>query len=297
MTKIKLIFILFFAVSVLYGDEFSDLVMKLSIYEDSVQAETDSLLVNLYPEETGEKMTSWITGDDWVKKTVAVRVLKKFREKESVSRLLNEKGIDASYGFRIFTGDSINFFTEYERPLKKYQYDSFIGMVKNRAWETDADEIIKIIETKNASDYIIVQGLNGLIEIRRKKNIDFKNMDERFFLNLFKKKNSAIDEKAVLLLSVQNSVNADSLFSKSDDMRNSINFIRFCIASGDTGRIEDAMAYYDRDKSSLSYMLDYEMTEYLKLFGDSLLKNMSEDEKYAEIKELTIKAQGVSDEQ
>jgi len=294
LIKIKIFILFVFISQFIFAEEFLELISKMSIYEYTIQAKTDSLLVNLYPNETMEEMTNWLVGSDYMRRNIALRLLGKFKDKEPIKNLLIKKKIDALYGFRIFRNDTLNFFTEYEKPLKVYQYESFIKMVESRGWKEDGDEIIKIIKSKNIPDYIVVQGLNGLLMMAERDKSIIDLTDEKFYFNLFKKENSAIDDAAIKLMALQNSFCVESIFAETKSIRDKINLVRFYNAIKDTVKINNIVSFYDADgeKTNLSYMLDYEVKEYLTLFGDSILSEMVDDEKYLNIRDLIIKTKG-----
>lgn len=294
MTKIKIILLIVLFSIVLFSQEFSNLVLQLSIYEDSIQTSTDSMLINLFSQETRERMTDWISSDDYIKRSIAVRVLSKFTDKTEIKKMIVEKNIDSSYGFRIFYKDTLNYFDDYETPLKVHQYESFILMAGARGNESDIKEIFKIIESKNLPDYILVQALNQLLLINENKKKTFSEMNERFFANLFRNENTAIDEKAAKLFALNGSLSADSLFPSVKSARDKINLVRIFTAKKDIDKLEQVAGFYRDEASSLRFMLEYEIREYINVFDDSLLLKAAEDEKYSDVKNLLIKTKGAS---
>ncbi|MGE3062270.1 MAG: hypothetical protein AB7T10_01380 [bacterium] len=291
MTKINLsaIFIAIFAL--ISAESFTELVGKLGIYEDSIQIYSDSILVNEYKIETTNLLTDWLKSDDWVKRAVGIRVLSKIHDKQILKQVLKEKNIDAYYGFRIFEKESLCFFTDYEKPLKSSQYVSFIRMASNRGWEYDFDEIVRITESKDASDYVIVQALTALTEMADKDNFNQTKLGKRFFTQLLKRNNASVDEKIVNLMA-KIAFSPDSVLSEKADERDKINLVRYYTISADTSKLMRVGSFHSGFSTNHRLMLNYETEKYLEIFSDSALEDACKNSGLIDIYELILKVQG-----
>ncbi|MDD3803861.1 MAG: hypothetical protein PHW02_05715 [bacterium] len=272
MTKIEFFLLFSCAALSVSPESFGDIASNLSIYEDSVQMKRDSVLAWEYREESIEIFPHWLKSPDWTKRAIGVRVLSKIDDKSGLEKILNESKIDVSYSFRIFDGDSDDFFTAYDRPLRGWQYASFISMASKRGWKSDFADIIGIAESKDASDYIVVRALDAAYYMLLSDSTLSEKLNERFFNLMYKKSNSLIDDKLVALLSQTKNISAESLFSYKKNIRGKINLVKYYSFEKDTAKIFAVESLFKSYPVNQNHMLEFETKNYLKTLSEAQIE-------------------------
>ncbi len=79
--KISLILITILSVLLVLSNEFENHINKLSVYND----DSDSILINNFPDETLEEMTLYMNSADYLKKYIAVRILSAYSNSNEIA--------------------------------------------------------------------------------------------------------------------------------------------------------------------------------------------------------------------
>lgn len=275
-----------------FGESFGELASKLTIYEDSLQMSLDSVIVADYSAEAENYFTDMLTGCDWTKRYVAVRVLSKIEDKKNLAELLAEKRVDPAYSFRIFENDSNDFFTDYPKPLKEHQLVPFARIASKRGWEGDFDEIRRIAESKENADYVAVQILDCISFMAEKNPGLLLKLDARFFTGLFKRENQAVNDKVVMLLSKMPDSSAEIVLDPKNSIEERILLVRLFASKLDFGKVKEADSFYEGILPNQRLMLDFEIGKYLSLFPESLLSAAADGDSLANVRKIATDIKG-----
>jgi len=165
MKKISMLCIILFSFSFhLIGGELDSLLSQLSIYEDSIQLSIDSQLVNNFPHEAEEPLKSYLKGDDWAKRYIALRVLSKYKNRAELLKVLISENVKDEYllyilkGFETDNGHIAELF-ESKEPKVRLAYIKYLASLKN---SNAVEKIIEMMKVEK-NEFMFSSLINAVI--------------------------------------------------------------------------------------------------------------------------------------
>ncbi len=276
--KFLLFFIFFLSLKIFSLDDisFTDIIKQLDFYEDSTQKRLDSLLLTNYTDKTLNYMIDKLKGKDWYFKTIALRILKKYEDKEKLFSLSNENNIERLYFFKIFE-DRVEYLESFSNDdFKTYELSSYIDYLEKKK------DIVRLFSFlgKNVNDYIIIKVLDGITSLYE-DSISNHNVIKNYdvFKNLIQKKNIRINKSLSKLLSKYFQDSLSLFFDEKslNDVSNLSLYIETLTLLKKKVDLKLLENFYSKFRTKDYFYMDYVLENYFKVLKKEDLEMIDRD--------------------